>query len=72
MMNVDICYYAVWSPTQFHYEIIHRDNQFWEEVMFPKLLDFFRVHLLDDKWNVPDVDEDDMETRKLNVLENLR
>ena len=72
MMNVDICYFAVWSPTQFHHEIIHQDNQFWEEVMFPKLLDFYRVQLLDDKWNVPDVDEDEMETKKLNVLENLR
>ena len=72
IMEVDVCYFAVWTPSQFHHEVIHRDTQLWDEIMFPKLLDFYRVHLLDNKWNVPDVDEDAMEAGKIKILEDLR
>ena len=38
----DTCYFVVWSPDQFHCEVIKRDTHFWEVNMFPWLLDFYR------------------------------
>ena len=38
----DICYFVVWSPTEFHYQVIQRDQHFWDVQMFPWLLDFHR------------------------------
>ena len=42
MMDRQNCYFAVWSPTQFHYQVIHQDKQFWENIILPKLLEFYR------------------------------
>ena len=42
MAQRETCYFVVWSPEQFHCEIIHRDQQFWEREMFPWLLEFYR------------------------------
>ena len=38
----EICYFVVWSPTEFHCEKILRDSKFWKLKMFPWLLDFYR------------------------------
>ena len=46
MMDRQTCYFAVWSPTQFHYQVINQDKQFWENVIFPKLLEFYRLTLI--------------------------
>ena len=35
-------YFTVWSPTEFHYEVIQRDEHFWDLLMYPWLLDFHR------------------------------
>ena len=35
-------YFLVWSPTEFHYEVIQRDEHFWDLLMYPWLLDFHR------------------------------
>ena len=35
-------YFLVWSPTEFHYEVIQRDEHFWDLMMYPWLLDFHR------------------------------
>ena len=35
-------YFIVWSPTEFHYEVIQRDEHFWDLLMYPWLLDFHR------------------------------
>ena len=37
-----VCYFVVWSPTEFHYQVIYRDQHFWDVYMFPWLLDFHR------------------------------
>ena len=42
MVDRQNCYFAVWSPTQFHYQVIHQDKQFWENIILPKLLEFYR------------------------------
>ena len=42
MMNIQSCYFAVWSPSQFHYQVINQDKQLWENVIFPKLQEFYR------------------------------
>ena len=34
--------FIVWSPTEFHYEVIQRDEHFWDLLMYPWLLDFHR------------------------------
>ena len=34
--------FLVWSPTEFHYEVIQRDQHFWDLLMYPWLLDFHR------------------------------
>ena len=38
----ELCYFVVWSPTEFHYQVIQRDQHFWDVHMFPWLLDFHR------------------------------
>ena len=38
----ELCYFVVWSPTEFHYQVVHRDQHFWDVHMFPWLLDFYR------------------------------
>lgn len=42
MMDRQFCYFAVWSPSQFHYEVIEQDKQLWQTLIFPKLLEFYR------------------------------
>ena len=42
MMDRQVCYFAVWSPSQFHYQVIEKDQELWQTVMFPKLLEFYR------------------------------
>ena len=42
MMEVDTCYFAVWSPAQLHVERVARDTELWSGVMVPALLQFFR------------------------------
>ena len=42
MMDRQACYFAVWSPKQFHHEVIYQDKQLWQNVIFPKLLEFYR------------------------------
>jgi len=68
----ETCYFVVWSPTQFHCELIMRDIKFWDVDMFPLLLDFYRVHILDDKWKVPDISEGKSESVAKEVLLRLR
>ena len=46
MMDRQTCYFALWSPTEFHYQVINQDKQFWENVIFPKLLEFYRLTLI--------------------------
>ena len=38
----EVCYFVVWSPSEFHYQVIHRDQHFWDVHMYPWLLDFYR------------------------------
>ena len=38
----EVYYFVVWSPTEFHYQVIHKDQHFWDVHMFPWLLDFYR------------------------------
>ena len=40
------CYFVVWSPKEFHYQVIERDTEFWEIHIFPLLLDFYRWFFL--------------------------
>ena len=42
MMEVDTCYFAMWSPAQLHVERVARDTELWSEVMMPALLQFYR------------------------------
>ena len=42
MMEVDTCYFAVWSPAQLHVERVARDTELWSGVMVPALLQFYR------------------------------
>ena len=42
MMEVDTCYFAVWSPAQLHVERVARDTELWSGVMMPALLQFYR------------------------------
>ena len=42
MMEYSRCYFAVWSRTEFHWEIIYRDRRLWNLNMFPKLYNFYR------------------------------
>ena len=42
MMEVDTCYFAVWSLAQLHVERVARDTELWSEVMMPALLQFYR------------------------------
>eukprot|EP00092_Neocalanus_flemingeri_P035623 GFUD01038780.1.p1 GENE.GFUD01038780.1~~GFUD01038780.1.p1 ORF type:complete len:448 (-),score=121.66 GFUD01038780.1:176-1381(-) len=68
----DVCYFVVWSPTEFHYQVIQRDQHFWDVQMFPWLLDFHRIHVLEDKWKVPDISEDEAAQRSSAVLQRLQ
>jgi len=72
MSQRETCYFVVWSPEQFHCEIVHRDGQFWEREMFPWLLEFYRVHILDGKWSVPDIPEEEAKVIADDVLSRLR
>jgi len=72
MAQRDICYFVVWSPEQFHCEVIQRDTKFWEVEMFPWLLDFYRVHILDDKWKVHDIPEEKAKKIAEGVLSRLK
>ena len=42
MMEVDTCYFAVWTPAQLHVERVARDTELWSGVMVPALLQFYR------------------------------
>ena len=42
MMEVDTCYFAVWTPAQLHVERVARDTELWSGVMMPALLQFYR------------------------------
>ena len=42
MMEVDTCYFAVWTPAQLHVERVARDAELWSGVMVPALLQFYR------------------------------
>ena len=42
MMEVDTCYFAVWTPAQLHVERVARDSELWSGVMMPALLQFYR------------------------------
>ena len=42
MMEVDTCYFAVWTPAQLHVERVARDTELWFGVMMPALLQFYR------------------------------
>ena len=42
MMNLETCYFGVWTPTEFHSEIVTRDKNVWNTLMFPRLLEFYR------------------------------
>ena len=46
MMEVDTCYFAVWSPAQLHVERVARDAELWCGVMMPTLLQFYRYKSL--------------------------
>ena len=94
MMEVDTCYFAVWTPAQLHVERVARDTELWSGVMVPALLQFYRytvslypqffftlrighalilrTYFLENKWNVPDMEEEDLELGKIDVLEGLR
>jgi len=68
----DVCYFVVWSPTEFHYQVIQRDQHFWDVQMFPWLLDFHRIHILEDKWKVVDISEEESADRSSTVLHRLQ
>ena len=92
MMEVDTCYFAVWTPAQLHVERVARDAELWCGVMMPTLLQFYRytvtlsslrqlveacdpilrTYFLENKWSVPDMEEEDLERGKIDVLESLR
>uniref|UniRef100_A0A0A9YW51 YqaJ viral recombinase domain-containing protein n=2 Tax=Lygus hesperus TaxID=30085 RepID=A0A0A9YW51_LYGHE len=40
------CDFVVWAPKFAHVERVDRDREFWNNVMFPKLLAFFENSLL--------------------------
>lgn len=46
MMKVEHCYFAVWSPQQFHWEIVTRDERFWNMEMLPVLQQFYRYFIV--------------------------
>jgi len=61
-MNIckrDICYFVVWSPTEFFYQLVERDTDFWDGIMLPRLLSFYRTSMLDDKWKTPSISEEE-------------
>lgn len=68
----EVCYFVVWSPTEFHYQVIERDQHFWDVQMFPWLLDFYRIHILEERWNFPDVSEEELRKRCNDVLRKLQ
>jgi len=67
----EVCYFVVWSPTEFHYQVIERDEHFWCLQMFPLLLDFYRVHILEENWKVEDVSEEELRKRCNDILRRL-
>lgn len=71
MMSLKICYFGVWTPTEFHSEIVTRDKNLWNSSMFPELLEFYRIFILDNKWKLPDMDDVLMEHGKTNALLSL-
>ena len=90
IMNVDVCHFGVWTPSQFHHQLVTRNTKLWDNEMFPKLLTFYRLvikkqnvlgfpklfyyrkYILEDKWKIPDMNEDEMELKKIEILEKLR
>ena len=68
----EVCYFVVWSPTEFHYQVIERDKHFWCLHMFPLLLDFYRVHILEENWKVEDVAEEELRKRCNDILSRLK
>jgi len=68
----DICYFVVWSPKEFHYQVIEKDDHFWDVKMFPWLLDFHRMNLLDNKWQVQDILPSQSQEKANQILEKLQ
>jgi len=68
----NVCYFVVWSPKEFHYQVIEKDDHFWDVKMFPWLLDFHRMNLLEDKWNIPDLPDSEVKKRSNEVLRRLQ
>lgn len=68
----DLCYFVVWSPKEFHYQVIERDDHFWDVKMFPWLLDFHRMNILEEKWNIPDLPDSEIKKRSNDVLKRLQ
>jgi len=68
----EFCYFVVWSPSEFHYQVIQRDQHFWDVQIFPWLLDFHRMCVLENKWKVRDISEEESATRAKAVLDRLQ
>jgi len=68
----EVCYFVVWSPTEFHYQVIYRDQHFWDVYMFPWLLDFHRKYILDNKWKEPDVGEEEYKKKSAKLWQKLK
>lgn len=43
--NKNKCYFVVWTPKDLFYQIIHKDEAFWESQV-PKLITFYKTALL--------------------------
>jgi len=67
----EVCYFVVWSPSEFHYQVIHRDQHFWDVHMYPWLLDFYRKYILDDKWKVPDISKEEFSQSSAELWQKL-
>ena len=66
----DYCYFAVWSPTEFHYERVERNTTVWRE-MFPQLLECYHTHILEGRGAEPDLGEEEQEAGRQAVLASL-
>ena len=42
----DLCYFVVWTQTEFYYQLVQRDRQVWDGVMVHRLKEFYRYDLL--------------------------
>ncbi|XP_023338397.1 uncharacterized protein LOC111709047 [Eurytemora carolleeae] len=66
------CYFVVWSPKEFHYQVIERDDHFWEVKLFPSILEFYRMNILDERWKEPDISDEMMKKKSNDILRKLQ